>query len=108
MVIAIGEADDQCGSRLGQTMGQSRILGDQHLGDTVNGRSGLTRGGGGGARAENGHIAQSFGGSYGLGGGIHRQFAIIDFGKQENSHYTTPFSLSLATSVSTSATISPA
>ena len=69
---------------------------------------GVTRGGGGAPGAERGHVTEVGTGGHGLGGGVQRQFAGIHFGKKKNSHYTTPFSLSLATSVSTSGTISPA
>ena len=108
MFIIACQADDQRGGRFRQAVAQRCIFGDQNLGHAVDGGGGVTGGGGGGAGAQNGDVTDGLGGGNGLGGGVHRQFAIGHFGKEKNSHYTAPASLSFATSSSTDPTMIPA
>ncbi len=108
MAVTTRQRDNQIGQRLGQTMRVSRVIGRENLGHARDLRRRIRSAANARARDQNGHVAQSLRRRNGLGGRVQRQIRAIDFCNQENSHHTTPASLSFATSSSTEPTLMPA
>ena len=108
MLVITGQRHDQRSGGFRQAVAEACVFGDQHPGHAVDLGGGFARGGGRAPGTERGHVTQGLGGGHGLGGGVQRQFAIVHFGKEKNSHYTAPASLSFSTSSSTEPTMIPA
>ena len=81
MRIITGQRHDQRRNGFRQPVAVKRVFDNQDRCDTVNRGGGLSRVLGLGTRGQDGHVAERFAARNGLGGGIHRQFAVIDFSK---------------------------